>query len=242
MRPVIGMCASVESGRWGAWSEELADMLPHNYALAVQRAGALALMLPPDPRVTENPDEVLDLIDALLLAGGGDIDPTAYGAERDPETSGTYPPRDHFEIALARRALERDLPVLGICRGMQLLNVAAGGTLHQHLPDVVGHDDHRRTPGCFADDEVQLDPGSLAARAAGEERHAVKSHHHQGVARVGDGLIVTGRSLADSTVEAIEWPDRRFALGVLWHPEEDEASRVIAALVDEARARAEAAA
>jgi putative glutamine amidotransferase len=232
------MCAAVERGRWGAWEEELADMLPHGYARAVQRAGGLALMLPPDPAVAENPESVLDFVDALLLPGGGDIDPSFYGADRHPETTGTYPQRDEFEIALARRALERDLPVLGVCRGMQLLNVAAGGTLEQHLPDAVGHDDHRRTPGCFADHDVELDAGSLAARAAGEERHAVKSHHHQGLARLGDGPVVSGRSVVDGTVEAIEWPDRRFALGVLWHPEEDEASRVIASLVEEARTRA----
>jgi putative glutamine amidotransferase len=236
-RPVIGMCAAVERGRWGAWDEELADMLPHGYARAVQRAGGLALMIPPDPVLAGQPDEVLDMVDALVLAGGGDIDPAAYGEEMHPATVGTYPPRDEFELALARRALERDMPVLGICRGMQLLNVAAGGTLDQHLPDTLSSDGHRRTPGCFVDHDVQLEPGTLAARAAGAELHGVKSHHHQGVARVGDGLVVSGRSVQDGIVEAIESPACRFALGVLWHPEEDEASRVIGALVDEARSR-----
>jgi putative glutamine amidotransferase len=138
-----------------------------------------------------------------------------------------------------RRALERDMPVLGICRGMQVLNVACGGTLHQHLPELVGHEDHRRVLGSFdgADHDVRLAPGSLAARAAGEELHATKSHHHQGVDRVGDGLVVTGWAQLDELPEALELERNRFALGVQWHPEADERSRLIAALVEEARAR-----
>jgi putative glutamine amidotransferase len=149
---------------------------------------------------------------------------------------GTVPERDTFEIALARRAMERDLPMLGICRGMQLMNVAQGGTLHQHLPDTHGHHEHRRVLGTFdgADHDVRLAAGSLAARAAGEELHGTKSHHHQGVDRVGEGLEVTGWSAIDDLPEAIEMPGRRFALAVQWHPEVDETSRLIAALVEEA--------
>ena len=130
------------------------------------------------------------------------------------------------------------MPLLGICRGMQLINVALGGTLHQHLPDVVGHGEHRRVIGSFAnsDHDVELEPGSLAARAAGEEVHVTKSHHHQGVDRLGEGLVVTGRSMLDDLPEAVEIPDRRFALGVQWHPEADERSRLISALVEEAAA------
>ena len=235
-RPVIGMLASVERVRHGPW-DEVAVMLPRAYASAVQRAGGLALMLPPDERLADEPDDALDLLDGLLIAGGCDIDPASYGAEPEPETSGTTPDRDRFEIALGRRALARDMPLLGVCRGMQMLNVIAGGTLAQHLPDRLGHDRHRHTPGVFADHEVALADGSLAARATGETRHAVKSHHHQGVDRLGDGLVVSGRAAEDDLPEAIELPDRRFALGVLWHPEEDARSRVIGALVEEARAR-----
>jgi putative glutamine amidotransferase len=197
----------------------------------------MAVMVPPDPQLELDPDEILDRIDGLILAGGSDIDPDRYGAEPHPKTQRPVSERDSFEIALVRRAWERDLPILGICRGMQLINVAQGGTLIQHLPDEFGHEDHRRIPGSFdgSDHDVRLKPGSLAARAAGEDVHVTKSHHHQGVDVVGDGLEISGRSTIDELPEAIEAPDRRFVLGVQWHPEADEESRVVAALVDEAR-------
>jgi putative glutamine amidotransferase len=235
-RPTIGICAALEQARWSVWDQE-AMLLPRSYVDAVQRAGGLALMIPPDAELVENPDEVLDRIDGLLLAGGADIDPGAYGAEPHAETKHTVPARDVFEIALTRRALERDMPVLGICRGMQLLNVATGGTLLQHVPDRVGHHDHRRTPGSFdeADHDVRLQTGSLAERAAGETVHATKSHHHQGIDCVGQGLVVTGWATLDGLPEAVEAPDRKFALGVQWHPEVDESSRLVAALVAAAR-------
>jgi len=209
-------------------------MTPRPYATAVQAAGALALLLPPDDAAAQSPDALLDRIDALLLAGGADIDPASYGAKPHPETKGTWPERDRFELALAHRALERDMPVLGICRGMELLNVALGGTLVQHLPDVLGTNDHRKVPGAFGDHEVRLEPGSLAARAVGAERATVKSHHHQGLDELGDGLRASGWSVPDDLVEAVELPDRRFTLGVLWHAEQDERSKVIAALVEAA--------
>jgi putative glutamine amidotransferase len=238
-RPAIGLCAAVERARWGPWNEDAA-LLPRSYARAVQRAGGLALMLPPDPQVVEQPGEILDRIDGLVLTGGCDIDPTSYGGTPHAQTGDTSPERDEFEVALARAALERDMPLLGICRGMQLLNVALGGGIEQHLPDVLGHERHRHTPGAFADHHVRIEPGSLAARVVGREREAVKSHHHQAIEGLGDGLVPSGWSEEDEVVEAIEQPDRRFALGVLWHPEEDEASRVLQALVEEARARSEA--
>jgi putative glutamine amidotransferase len=214
---VIGLCAAIERARWSVWDDE-AVLLPRAYPAAVQRAGGLALVLPPDP--TE-PEELLDLLDGLLLAGGAD-----YGA---------YPERDAFELALATAAMERDLPFLGVCRGMQLMNLARGGTLIEHLPDRVGHEDHRATPGAFGDHDVRLTHGSLAARAAGEVVHATKSHHHQGVDAIGDGLEVTGWASIDDLPEAIEDPSRRFALGVQWHPEADPVGAEIAALVEAAR-------
>jgi putative glutamine amidotransferase len=237
-RPTIGICTPLERARWGAWDLD-AFLVPRNYVDAVRRAGGLVLLLAPDPEVADDPDEILDLVDALMLVGGADLDPSSYGAERHPETIGCVPERDVFEIALVRRALERDLPLLGICRGMQVINVARGGTLHQHVPDVVGHDHHRRVLGSFDgnDHDVRLQPGSLAARAAREELHATKSHHHQAVDRVGEGLAVTGWAEIDELPEALELPGNRFALGVQWHPEADEASRLIAALVEEARER-----
>jgi putative glutamine amidotransferase len=195
-------------------------------------------MLPADPLLVEEPDEALDLIDGLLLAGGADIDPSAYGHDPHEETVETVPERDAFEIALTRAALARDLPVLGICRGMQLINVALGGTLSQHLPDRVGHSEHRRVIGTFdgSDHEVDVCAGTLAMRVIAEPRHNTKSHHHQGVDALGEGLTVSATSSMDGLAEAIELPDRRFVLGVQWHPEADAESPLLDGLLDAARA------
>jgi putative glutamine amidotransferase len=228
----IGICAALERARWGPWEDE-ATILPRSYAAAVQRAGALALLLPPaDEGAASAPDLLLDRVDGLMLAGGADVDPSLYGAQPHPELGPTWRERDEFEIALALRALERGMPVLGVCRGMQVMNVALGGTLIQHLPDVVGHDEHRHTPGSFGDHEVRLEPGSIAAAAAGGKRVLVKSHHHQGIGELGRGLIATGWSADGELIEAVEAPEQPFALGVLWHPEEDRRSGVITSLVE----------
>ncbi len=231
-RPVIGICTALERASWSVW-EQPAALLPSNYIEAIQRAGGLALMLPPDERSEREPEQLLGLLDGLVLAGGADIDAASYGEAAQPETIDTVPARDAFEVALVRAAIERDLPLLGICRGMQLINVARGGTLIQHLPGHVGHEEHRRVLGSFdgAEHDVTLLEGTLAARAAGESVHTTRSHHHQGVARLGDGLLVSGVSELDDVPEAIELPGRRFVLGVQWHPEADEGSAVIAALV-----------
>jgi putative glutamine amidotransferase len=242
-RIAIGVCAALERARWGPW-EDAVTMLPRSYATAVQAAGGLAFLLAPDEAATEAPDPLLDRIDALILAGGSDVDPASYGAARHPETSGTCPERDRFEIALARQALERGMPVLGVCRGMEIANVALGGTLVQHLPDTIGSDQHRHTPGAFADHVVRLEPGSLAAMVSGAEPAddyvvTVKSHHHQGVDELGEGFVASGWSVSDGVIEAIELPGQRFALGVLWHPEEADDGRVIASLVEAATAGSE---
>jgi putative glutamine amidotransferase len=233
--PAIGVCAAIERVSWGVWDGYEVTLAPRAYVTAVQRAGGLAIVLPPDPAAVERPEVLLDRVDALLLAGGADVDPASYGAEPHPETKGTWPERDAFEIALARGALERDLPVLGICRGMQLLNVALGGSLDQHLGDSIENSVHRSLAGTFGTHRVRLAPGSLACGAAGTEGLLVMSHHHQGVERLGEGLEVSGWSVDDEIVEAIELPERRFALGVVWHPEEDPESPVIASLVEAAR-------
>jgi putative glutamine amidotransferase len=236
-RPAIGICTALERAQWAAWDRPAA-LLALDYIAAIQQAGGLAVMIPPDPRLEQNPDEMLDLIDGLILAGGADIDPSTYGEEPHPRTNDTGLERDRTELALARRAVERDMPVLGICRGMQLLNVAFGGTLLQHLPDEFGHDDHRRNVGTFDDNDhdVRITTGTLAARATGETHHAAKSHHHQGIDTLGDGFEVSGISALDALPEAIEAPGRRFVLGVQWHPEADESSGVIGALVESAMA------
>jgi putative glutamine amidotransferase len=235
------MCAALEPARWSVWDQS-AMLLPSNYVEAVHRAGGLAVMLPPDPRLAEDPSEVLRLIDGLVLAGGADIDPAAYGQAAHPETGGTVPERDVFEIALVRAAIERDLPVLGICRGMQLINIARGGTLEQHLPERFGHEEHRRVEGSFdhADHDVRLTEGTLAAAVVGESLHTTKSHHHQGVERIGAGLQVSACATKDELPEAIELPGKRFVLGVQWHPEADPTSPVLAALVEAARGYARA--
>src|SRR6201992_3952359 len=216
--PVIGICAAVERVSWGVWDGYEVALAPRNYVRALQRAGAIALVLPPDQVAVDDPDVLLDRIDALILAGGADIDPSSYGAEPHPETKGTWPERDAFELALTRRALERDVPVLGICRGMQLINVALGGTLDQHLPETIGDGRHRSIAGSFGTHRGRLPEGTLPGGAAGTDGLLVMSHHHQGIDRVGEGLTVSGWSVDDDIAEAIELPDRRFALGGVWPP------------------------
>ena len=229
MRPIVGITSYAEEARWGVW-ELPAALIPLSYVRAVEKAGGRALLVPPCP---EGVEETLDALDGVILSGGADLDPESYGAEAHPETNGTRPERDSAELALLERALARDMPVLAICRGSQVLNVARGGDLVQHLPEVVGHENHKHTPGVFADHGVEMVPGTRLHEVVGE--HApVKSHHHQGYGRLGEGLREAARA-DDGTVEAIEDPSRRFVLGVLWHPEEDEDSALFAALVQEAK-------
>lgn len=237
-RPVIGICAALEQAQYSGWDVQCV-MLQHAYIQSVQRAGAMVIMIPPDPVLCENPDEILDHVDALLLAGGPDIDPALYGQAAHAETHGVVVERDAVELALIKRAIERDQPTLGICRGMQMLNIVRGGTLLQHLPDVLHNDEHRRNPGTFDGNEhdVRLDAGSLAEAAAGMSVTMTKSHHHQGIDRLGDGLTISGHSTLDDLPEAIELPDNTYVLGVQWHPEADTASRVVRSLVTAARAQ-----
>jgi putative glutamine amidotransferase len=230
MRPVIGITSYAERVRYGVWDFPAA-VIPMAYVSAVERAGGRPLVVPPSE---EGVEETLDALDGLLLSGGEDIDPARYGAEAHPQTVGVRPERDRAELALLEGALARDMPVLAVCRGSQVLNVARGGDLVQHLPEVVGDEKHKHTPGVFADHDVRIEPTSRLARVLGD-RAPVKSHHHQGYGRIGSGL----REVAwaeDGIVEALEDPEHRFALGVLWHPEEGEDFALFAELVAQARA------
>jgi putative glutamine amidotransferase len=228
--PNIGVTCNLETVRYGEWTEPAA-MVPLTYVRAIARAGGRPLLLAPTAADLEDPGELLDLLDGVLITGGADVDPAAYGEPAHPETDATSTERDAFELLLVRAAAARDLPCLGICRGMQVVNVAYGGALEQHLPDRLADDIHRGANGDFSDHRVAVEAGSLAALAAGAPDAPVKSYHHQGVARVGDGLRVTARAERDGTAEAVEDAGRRFMLGVLWHPEEDEADRLIGAFV-----------
>lgn len=235
-RPTIGITASLDTVTSGPWVEDSA-VVPIHYCEAVQRAGGRPILLVPDAQDAADPSELLDLVDAVLITGAaGDVDPARYGQPPGPRTHPVPALRDDFELALVRASEERDLPLLGVCRGMQVINVAHGGTLEQHLPDLVGHETHAMEPGSFGGHRVRLKAGSTAARAVGGETTEVRGFHHQGVREVGKGLVASAWSdLEDAIVEAVERPDRSFALGVLWHPEEDETSQVIAALVEAAR-------
>jgi gamma-glutamyl-gamma-aminobutyrate hydrolase PuuD len=229
MRPIIGITTYITSATFENWTEDSA-LVPADYVRAVEVAGGRPLLVPPSE---DGMEETLEVLDGIIFSGGSDLDPTTYGQEPHPETKGIVADRDRAELTLLEAALARDMPVLAVCRGSQVLNVALGGDLVQHLPEVVGHDDHKHTPGEYADHDVDLVPETRLAALLGD--HApVKSHHHQGFGRLGSGLRAAARA-DDGTVEALEDPERRFALGVLWHPEAGEDMRLFEALVEEAR-------
>jgi putative glutamine amidotransferase len=232
--PVIGICAVRERAQWSFWDQQ-AHLVADSYVRAVKGAGALSILLPIDERA---PARTSQLLDGLLLVGGADVDPRSYGAERNPATEATYPERDAFEIAMIQAAVERDLPILGICRGMQIMNVAFGGALVQDLIGPDGTNIHRRRPGALdAVNHIALEEGSLVARVTGEQMHVAPCHHHQAVERIGEGLRVVGRAVEDDLPEAIEATDGRWLLGVQWHPEAEDKSAIMAAFVAVATAR-----
>src|SRR5256714_9265027 len=229
-KPVVGITTYLTPARGGVW-EMAAALIPYEYVRAVEEAGGRALLVPPSE---DGVEETLDAVDGLVFSGGSDLDPELYGQEAHPQTDGVVAERDRAELKLLEAALARDMPVLAICRGSQVLNVARGGDLVQHLPDVVGDEKHKHTPGVFADHDVDLEPGTRLATLLGEGA-PVKSHHHQGFGRLGEGLRVAARA-EDGTIEALEDPQRRFALGVLWHPEAGEDFALFVELVRQAAA------
>ena len=235
--PLIGVSTYVADTRWGSW-ERRAAVLPESYFELVAAAGGRPLLLPPPASAPGGPgagaDEVVDVLDGLVLTGGGDVDPAAYGEAPDPEVSGVDDDRDASERALLAASLRADLPVLAICRGCQVLNVELGGTLYQHLPDVVGNLDHRRAPMVFGDIDVATVPGSVTASVFGPTT-TVRCSHHQSIRDLGRGLVVTAHA-DDGVVEAVELPAARFVLAVQWHPEEGMDQRPFDALVEAAAA------
>jgi putative glutamine amidotransferase len=231
MRPVIGITAYAEDATWGVWNVPAA-LAPLSYVTKVEAAGGRPLLVPP---LEDAIDETLDVLDGLVFTGGPDLDPALYDASPHPETTNIRPERDRAEIALLTAALERDLPVLAICRGSQVLNVALGGDLEQHVPDLVGHQGHKEVPGVFSKHPVSIDECSRLHSIVGDSVE-VSSHHHQGYGRLGDGLEVVARA-DDGTIEALEAGDRAFALGVLWHPEDGDDLRLFEELVSAARER-----
>jgi putative glutamine amidotransferase len=229
VRPIVGITSYVEPASWGVWQDVPATLVPHAYVEVVTAAGGRAVVLPPD----DTDPDALRVLDALVLTGGPDVDPVRYGERPGPPTDDSRPERDTGELLLLTAALAADLPVLAVCRGMQLLAVAYGGRLHQHLPDVVGDDRHRVAPGRYAWHGIRFAPGSRIARVmAGVER--VNTYHHQGVAD--PGRLTPTAWAEDGVIEALEDPQRRFVLGVQWHPEQSGDIQLFAALVAAATA------
>jgi putative glutamine amidotransferase len=212
--PIVGMTTSSALATWGSWVDTPATLLPETYTNRVAEAGGSPVLLVPG----SNPDGIVDRLDGIVLVGGQDVDPKAYGAVPGVSTQVPDRRRDSFETALVIAATQRDLPLLAICRGMQVLNVVRGGTLHQHLPDVIDHEGHSPGPGLYGETAVTIEAGSTLARSLGRTTAVVACYHHQGIDQLGEGLVVVGRA-DDGVVEAIEDPSLRFMIGVQWHPE-----------------------
>ncbi|TQO20816.1 putative glutamine amidotransferase [Rhodoglobus vestalii] len=234
-RPIIGLTSYLEQAQTGAWDLP-ASFLPKIYFEAVTDAGGIAVLLPPQPVDSEIAASITHGLDGLILTGGKDVDPARYGQEAHPTTDVPRKDRDAFEDALVRAAIEQNVPFLGICRGAQMLNVALGGTIHQHLPDVIGSTRYSAGGGTFLVNDVAVEPQSTLASLLGGDRNiAVKSYHHQAIDELADGLVVTGRG-DDGVIQAIELPSVDFGVAVQWHPEEDakEDARLFRGIVDAA--------
>ncbi|MBU8811782.1 gamma-glutamyl-gamma-aminobutyrate hydrolase family protein [Mycolicibacterium goodii] len=211
------MTTYLQQAQTGVWDVR-ASFLPQIYFTGVNLAGGIAVLLPPQPVDGDVADRVLDRLDGLVITGGPDVDPSRYGQQPHPQTNEPARERDEWEFALLTGALARGIPVLGVCRGAQVLNTALGGTLHQHLPDVIGHTHHQKGNAIFGTSDVRTVPGTRLASLIGERSDA-QCYHHQAIDRLGDGLVVSARD-ADGVIEAVEVPGEHFVLGVQWHPEE----------------------
>ncbi len=239
-RPVIGISAYSQNARWAHWDLP-AVLLPSRYTDMVSKAGGLPVLLPP----LDGIGGVLPRLDGLVLSGGGDLDPALYGAERDAETGPASPARDSAELELCRQALARGVPVLGICRGLQVINVALGGSLHQHLPDLVGNDSHSPELAGYGSHKVSVASGSQLAAVLSRSEAAVPTHHHQAVNRLGAGLVATAWT-DDGVTEAVEYDQQdghhgQFMMAVQWHPEAGDDPSLFNALIAAARGSAETA-
>jgi anthranilate synthase component 2/putative glutamine amidotransferase len=229
VRPIIGLTTYIEDAQWGR-SQEEAALLPQAYVDAVARSGGFPILLPPS---SVEPEDVLGTLDGLVITGGPDVDPAHYGADPHVKTRPARIERDGWEMALGRAALDEDLPLLAICRGLQILNVAMGGSLHQHLPEIVGHEDHRFVEGEKSPTLIALNSGCLIGGILGSEAEGI-CHHHQAIDRLGRRMEAVGFA-ADGTVEAVEVAGQEFAIGVQWHPEDDPTDdRLFTALVQAA--------
>jgi putative glutamine amidotransferase len=233
--PLIGLTTYREPAQWGVWHQR-ADLLPSQYAAAVTATGGIPVLLPP-VEVAGAADVVVARLDGLVISGGADVDPQRYDADPHPATAGWRPDRDAWELALLDAADATMLPVLGVCRGMQVMAVHAGGRLEQHMPDVVGHDEHSPGGDSFGTVPVATTPGSRLAALVGSEL-AVSCHHHQSVSA--HPSFVASAHAADGTVEAMEGSGSRFYVGVQWHPETAEDVGLLTGLVRAAAAYSEA--
>lgn len=223
-RPLIGVTGSLERAVQGQWDVRY-GLVPETYLLAVAEGGGMPVVLPPQAFGAADVDRVLDAIDGLVVSGGADVEPARYGEAADPRTDAPQRDRDDWELALLLGAVARRMPVLAICRGVQVLNVALGGSLVQHLPDV-SEEHHGGVPGGFSPTDVRIVGGTLVRDVLGPvgDRLTVPCHHHQAIGRIADGLEVAARS-AGGVIEAVELPSCPFVAGVQWHPEQDEADR-----------------
>lgn len=233
-RPLIGLTTYLEQAQTGVWDVQAA-FLPKVYFEAVTKAGGIAILLPPQSVDATIAAQVLSGLDGLIITGGKDVDPARYGQERHPETDEPRKDRDAWEDALLTAAIDSELPFLGICRGAQLLNVALGGTLHQHIPDVLGTTRYNLGSGNFGENEVEIEASSrLAKTLRGTESLHVKSYHHQAIDELAEGLVITARS-DDGTIQAVELEGVPFGVAVQWHPEQDDDIRLFKGLVEAAR-------